>query len=46
MSVEAEDFVRTLQKLRIEIKKLCRELQRLDEQIKLVKEGENGERGG
>jgi len=46
----AEDFVRSLKELCRELQKLCRELQRLDErlgrQIKLVEEGENGERGG
>ena len=45
----AEDFVRSLKELCLELQKLCRELQRLDErlgrQVKLVKEGENSERG-
>ena len=45
----AEDFVRSLKELKARVRKLCRELQRLDErlgrQIKLVEEGENGERG-
>ena len=41
MSVEAEGFVKILQRLRVELEKLCRELQRLDEQIKSVKEGED-----
>ena len=40
----AEDFVRTLQKLNARIRKLCQELQRLDErlgrQIKSFKESE------
>jgi len=42
-----EEFVRMLQRLRVELEKLCRELQTLNEslgkQIKLAKEGENGE---
>ena len=40
----AEDFVRSLKELKARIRKLCRELQRLDErlgrQIKSFKEGE------
>ena len=45
----SEDLVRALEEVKAGFRKLCRELQRLDErlgrQIKLVKEGENDERG-
>ena len=41
MSDETEGFVKILRRLRVELEKLCRELQRLDEQIKSFKEGED-----
>jgi len=40
VSDEIEGFVRILQKLRVELENLCRELQRLNEQIKSLREGE------
>ena len=40
-----EEFVRMLQRLRIELEKLRRELESLDCYMRSLKEGENDERG-